>query len=239
MIRVIIILSILLAASFGYIVWRETTLAQGMTSEEQQALLADMDAQTGFILEAQERQHKAEMAALRAEMDQAVTVAKTRVANLQDELRTSRKALVTQARSSAKALRDAVAKASRSKPDDVTVTHDTVTLTKDNALAWVDATLELDEEVKLAAATCELRLAQQARDIRLPLEEQIHTLAQDNTALSQGSLRLKTELNMANTALRQKDDYVWKMVVVGLVAGGVALGLGYGAGYVHGKFMPP
>ena len=211
----------------------------GITTQEQDVLFAEMEDQARTILAEQERTHAAELAVLKADLDRAVSDAQAKANSLQEALTASRRTIVEQARKSDAALQAAVAKASGAKPQDVVVAQSGVILTRKDAVAWVDTTLRLADDLKVAIATTELRLAEQERDIRLPYEDAIRDMARKTTGLELRNMRLETDMALAKAQLREQGNCHLKMVVAGVVVGVLALGVGYGAGYVHGAFAPP
>ncbi len=223
MIRAIIIISVLLAGAIGYIAWREATLAQGVSTAEQDAILAEMENQFELERDALEEKHAEELAALTQDLTNRVNEAKEETERVRVRLTAERNAAMAKARKSAEGLKAAVVQASGAKPSDVRVTAVEVAMSIDAALKWVDLTFELQNNLVLSESICAEKLTQQELDLVPPLVEQIQGLKEDNLWKDQGLKVSETKETMLESRLRdsQSDVLTWS-----LVSGGVALAVG-------------
>ncbi len=223
MIRAIIILGVLLAGAIGYIAWRETTLAQGVSTAEQDAILAEMENQFEMERANLEEKHAEELAALTQDLTNRVNEAKEETERVRVRLTAERNAAMDRARKSAEGLKAAVVQASGARPSDVRVTAVEVAMSIDAALKWVDLTFELQNNLVLSENICAEKLTQKELDLVPPLVEQIQGLKEDNLWKDQSLKVSETKETMLESRLRdsQSDVLTWS-----LVSGGVALAVG-------------
>jgi len=145
----------------------------------------------------------------------------------QVRLRTAkREQTVRKVTESGTALRRAISKASGANAANITVTAQTVTLTKEAAVAWIDKTIRLIDDMETLKEGHRVDLLEEAKRVSIQItSEKVHPLERHVIRLDNEVDRLGTrERAMRSELLKSKRQGIWIPVVVGIASAAVGAG---------------
>jgi hypothetical protein len=233
MTRAFIITLALLILSLAWIAYREAVLSQSISTESHSALLAEVAKRHEAERDRIKNEHQYELESLLSELEADREKKQAQISLLTDELEAARRNTLAVAQSGPEGLKRAISDVVGIPPGEVTVTETVVELSHPAAVAWVDLTLRLQDELTLCDSVCDLRLTDQKADLLPPL-----VMARQAAEVEAGKWKHETEvlsldLDHARRVARiaKADTVKWS-----LVSGGVGLAAGFTAGILTGAF---